>query len=41
MHHKIEDTLSFITKLYGITQDPETKNYTMVLNYAKSGSLRN
>ncbi|RIA91644.1 kinase-like domain-containing protein, partial [Glomus cerebriforme] len=30
-----------IIKLYGITQDPETKNYMMVLQYAHNGSLRN
>ncbi|RIA78713.1 kinase-like domain-containing protein, partial [Glomus cerebriforme] len=30
-----------IVRLYGITQDPETKNYMMVLNYAENGSLRN
>ena len=39
MHHKIENT--FITRFYGITQDPETKNYIMVLDYADQGSLRN
>ncbi|RIA81755.1 kinase-like domain-containing protein [Glomus cerebriforme] len=27
--------------LYGITQYPDTKNYMMVLDYAKNGSLRN
>ena len=37
MHHKID----YITKLYGISQDPETKNYIMVLDYAEHGSLRN
>jgi serine/threonine protein kinase len=31
----------FIIKLYGITQDPKTENYIMVLDYAKNGSLRN
>ncbi len=41
MHHKINKTNSLIIKLYGITQDPETKNYIMVLDYAKHGSLRN
>ena len=42
MHHKVgENYSSIITKLYGITQDPETKNYIMVLDYAKYGSLRN
>ena len=30
-----------IVQLYGITQDPETKNYMMVLDYAENGSLRN
>ncbi|POG74978.1 kinase-like domain-containing protein, partial [Rhizophagus irregularis DAOM 181602=DAOM 197198] len=28
-------------KLYGITQDPETENYIMILDYAENGSLRN
>jgi serine/threonine protein kinase len=37
--HKING--NFITELYGISQDPETKNYIMVLQYAKDGSLRN
>src|SRR6266496_500800 len=40
-HHKIEDLPGFITEFYGITQDPETKDYIMVLNYAEDGSLRN
>ncbi|GBC08652.1 hypothetical protein RclHR1_00830003 [Rhizophagus clarus] len=40
LHHKIEDNFS-ITRLYGITQNPETKNYIMVLDYADYGSLRN
>ncbi|RIA87924.1 kinase-like domain-containing protein, partial [Glomus cerebriforme] len=30
-----------VIEFYGITQDPETKNYIMVLQYAKNGSLRN
>jgi serine/threonine protein kinase len=30
-----------VIKPYGITQDPETENYIMVLNYAENGSLRN
>ncbi|RIA82881.1 kinase-like domain-containing protein, partial [Glomus cerebriforme] len=30
-----------IIGFYGITQDPETKNYMMVLTYAENGSLRN
>ena len=40
MHHKINADFSS-TQLYGITQDPETKNYIMVLEYAEHGSLRN
>ena len=39
-HHKIDEQY-FVVKLYGITQDPETKNYMMVLEYAENGSLRN
>ncbi|GBC06706.1 hypothetical protein RclHR1_00700005 [Rhizophagus clarus] len=30
-----------ITQFYGITQDPETKNSMMVLDYAENESLRN
>ncbi|RIA86955.1 kinase-like domain-containing protein, partial [Glomus cerebriforme] len=30
-----------IIRLYGITQDPNTENYVMVLDYAEIGSLRN
>ena len=41
MHHKINVTARFITKLYGISQDLKTKNYIMVLEYAEHGSLRN
>src|SRR5438034_5555490 len=32
---------SCIVRFYGISQDPETKNYVMVLEYAENGSLRN
>ncbi|CAB4438013.1 unnamed protein product [Rhizophagus irregularis] len=41
MHCKtiIDGTVS-VVKVYGITQDPETKNYMMVLRYANNGSLR-
>ena len=39
MHHKIG--YHNIARLYGISQDPETKNYMMVLEYADHGSLRN
>ena len=41
LHHKLGVNNTTITKLYGITQDPETKNYIMVLDYAENGSLRN
>ncbi|EXX54727.1 Cdc15p [Rhizophagus irregularis DAOM 197198w] len=30
-----------IIKLFGLSQDPVTRNYIMVLDYAKNGSLRN
>ena len=40
MHYKINN-INTIVKLYGISQDPETKNYIMVLDYAENGSLRN
>ncbi|RHZ75687.1 hypothetical protein Glove_212g123 [Diversispora epigaea] len=33
--------ISSITTLYGITKDPETHEYMMVLKYYKGGSLRN
>jgi serine/threonine protein kinase len=39
LHHKVNLHRTVI-KLYGITQDPETKNYIMVLDYAENGSLR-
>ncbi|GBC52088.2 kinase-like domain-containing protein [Rhizophagus irregularis DAOM 181602=DAOM 197198] len=38
-HRKLDS--AYIIKLYGITQDPESKNYMMVLEYAENGSLRN
>ncbi|PKY15526.1 kinase-like protein [Rhizophagus irregularis] len=39
LHHKINYSHNII-KFYGITQDPKTKNYIMILEYAKNGSLR-
>ncbi|CAG8773351.1 27405_t:CDS:2 [Gigaspora margarita] len=30
----------FVVPLYGISQDPETKNYLMVMSYVAEGSLR-
>ncbi|RGB34000.1 kinase-like domain-containing protein [Rhizophagus diaphanus] len=38
-HHEVEFDHGSV-KFYGITQDPETKNYVMVLEYADDGSLR-
>ncbi|GES97857.1 kinase-like domain-containing protein [Rhizophagus clarus] len=40
LHNKVNNN-PFIIKFYGVTQDPETKNYMMVLEYAEDGSLRN
>ncbi|GBC40435.2 kinase-like domain-containing protein [Rhizophagus irregularis DAOM 181602=DAOM 197198] len=40
LHHKINSNYKAI-KFYGMTQDPESKNYIMVLDYAEYGSLRN
>ncbi|PKC02492.1 hypothetical protein RhiirA5_425159 [Rhizophagus irregularis] len=40
LHNKVNDNNFYIIKLYGITQDPETKDYIMVMDYAKDGSLR-
>jgi serine/threonine protein kinase len=39
LHHKV-NLHKTVIKLYGITQDPETENYIMVLDYAENGSLR-
>src|SRR5690349_7087875 len=39
LHHKI-DSDDKVDEFYGITQDPKTKNYVMVLEYAENGSLR-
>ncbi|GES87707.1 kinase-like domain-containing protein [Rhizophagus clarus] len=39
LHHKV-DIDHRIIRFYGITQDPETENYMMVLEYADDGSLR-
>ncbi|GET02553.1 kinase-like domain-containing protein [Rhizophagus clarus] len=38
-HHNI-DSSDNIVKFYGITQDPQTYNYIMVMEYANDGSLR-
>jgi serine/threonine protein kinase len=39
LHHKVN--YYGIIRLYGITQDPKTNNYMMVLDYAENGNLRN
>ncbi|GET01588.1 kinase-like domain-containing protein [Rhizophagus clarus] len=40
LHYKV-NLYKCIIKLYGITQDPESKDYIMVLDYAENGNLRN
>ncbi|CAB4420291.1 unnamed protein product [Rhizophagus irregularis] len=40
LHYKL-NLQKRIIKHYGVTQEPETKNYVMVLDYAENGSLRN
>src|SRR5438045_2698350 len=34
------NTSTYIIYCYGITKDPETNNFMIVMNYAKDGSLR-
>src|SRR6185436_5146440 len=36
----MEDYEGCIVRCYGITKDPETKNFMMVMEYAQNGSLR-
>ncbi|RGB25716.1 kinase-like domain-containing protein [Rhizophagus diaphanus] len=40
LHYKV-NLYERVIKFYGITQDPETENYIMVLDYAENGNLRN
>ncbi|CAB4444003.1 unnamed protein product [Rhizophagus irregularis] len=40
LHNKGKIDNNFIVGFYGITQDPKTKDYMMILDYAKDGSLR-
>ena len=35
-----EDNSGYVVRCYGITKDPETKNFMMVMEYAQNGSLR-
>src|SRR5436190_15285969 len=37
-HVTIND--SYVVRCYGITKDPSTNNFMMVMEYAKNGSLR-
>jgi len=39
-HHKMLSDHSNIVNCYGISQDPQTKNYIMVMNYQEGGNLR-
>jgi serine/threonine protein kinase len=41
LHRRLNNFKNFIIEFYGITQDPETKDYIMVLKYAEKESLRN
>ena len=34
------NTSNIIIRFYGITKDPETNNFMMVMDYAENGSLR-
>ncbi|EXX69111.1 Tpk1p [Rhizophagus irregularis DAOM 197198w] len=40
LHNKGKIDNNFIIGFYGITQDPKTKDYMMILDYAEDGSLR-
>jgi len=39
MYHKLLD-FGQITQCYGVSQDPKTKNYIIVMKYFPSGNLR-
>ena len=39
-YYKLFDDDSWVVNCYGISQDPVTKNYLMVMKYIKDGSLR-
>ncbi|GES87551.1 kinase-like domain-containing protein [Rhizophagus clarus] len=41
LHNEISVKTTCVVRPHGITQDPKTKNYVMVLKYAENGSLRN
>ncbi|GET58889.1 kinase-like domain-containing protein [Rhizophagus irregularis DAOM 181602=DAOM 197198] len=31
----------YITKIHGVTRDPETKDYMLIMEYANGGNLHN
>ena len=33
--------MGFVIKCYGITQDPETKEFMLIMEYANGGNLHN
>jgi serine/threonine protein kinase len=39
-YNKLVDNSSQLVRCFGISQDPETKNYLMVMDYMKDGNLR-
>src|SRR5204862_104333 len=39
--HVMMNNADCIVYFYGITKDPKTNNFTMVMNYATDGNLRN
>jgi serine/threonine protein kinase len=41
LHSKFGKSTDSVIKFYGMTRDPETEDYIMVLKYADNGSLRN
>uniref|UniRef100_U9TH97 Protein kinase domain-containing protein n=1 Tax=Rhizophagus irregularis (strain DAOM 181602 / DAOM 197198 / MUCL 43194) TaxID=747089 RepID=U9TH97_RHIID len=39
-HYKVNELLNSVIKFYGITQNPETKDYIMVMHFVENGNLR-
>ena len=37
---KVNGKYKYVIRCYGITKDPETNNFMMVMQYANNGSLR-
>src|SRR5581483_5132650 len=40
LHHMIMTGVNTIVRCYGITKDPKTNNFMMIMEYASNGSLR-